>query len=398
MRRRELLTRGAALAGSAAVVGGLAAAQGASGPVPESVPDGERTLRFHGRHQAGIEIEPQAHQSLVALDLHAGTDADAVRRLLGLLTDDARRLTDGRGPLADLEPELAATPARLTVTFGFGAGLVAAVRGRAAVPDWLGPLPHFAQIDRLQDRWSGGDLLLQIAADDPTTVAHAMHLLVRDTRAFADVRWAQTGFRNAAGSLRPGTTMRNLFGQVDGTANVAPGSPDFAEVVWRGGDDGGDDWLTGGTTMVVRRIAMHLDTWEKVDRGSRVFAIGRRLTNGAPLTGRHEHDEPDLTATDARGFTVIAPHAHLRRARTDDPTQRIVRRAYNYDLGPTEPDAVGLVFAALQADLEHQFLPLQQRLAEADLLNEWTTPIGSAVFAVPGGIAAGEIVGQRLFA
>ena len=49
--------------------------------------------------------------------------------MLRLLTDDARRLTQGRPALADTEPELADCPARLTVTFGFGPGLFAAAEG-----------------------------------------------------------------------------------------------------------------------------------------------------------------------------------------------------------------------------------------------------------------------------
>ncbi|MGL1190088.1 Dyp-type peroxidase domain-containing protein, partial [Vibrio parahaemolyticus] len=70
---------------------------------------------FHGAHQAGIDTDAQAHVSLVALDLRGDTDRDALRRLMRLLTDDAVRLTRGQGALADTEPELAVSPARLTV-------------------------------------------------------------------------------------------------------------------------------------------------------------------------------------------------------------------------------------------------------------------------------------------
>ena len=46
-----------------------------------------------------------------------------------------------------------------------------------------------------------------------------------------------------------------------------------------------------------------------------------------------------------------------------------------------------------------QFLPVQRRLAEADLLNLWTTPVGSAVFAVlPRAPLPGEILGEALLA
>ena len=56
----------------------------------------------------------------------------------------------------------------------------------------------------------------------------------------------------------------------------------------------------------------------------------------------------------------------------------------------------GLLFAAFQADPVRQFVPMQQRLAAGDLLNFWTTPIGSAVFAILPGPAEGEILGQAL--
>src|SRR5699024_8059855 len=111
-------------------------------------------------------------------------------------------------------------------------------------------------------------------------LAHAHRMLRKDARAFTTVRWVQAGFRTAHGTAAPGTTMRNLFGQVDGTVNPAPGSPEQARAVLRS-----DGWLEGGTTLVVRRIAMNLDTWDEVDRPGRDASVGRRMSDGAPLTG-----------------------------------------------------------------------------------------------------------------
>ena len=37
------------------------------------------------------------------------------------------------------------------------------------------------------------------------------------------------------------------------------------------------------------------------------------------------------------------------------------------------------------------------RLAQADALNTWTRPIGSAVFAIPPGVHDGQFLGQGLF-
>jgi hypothetical protein len=90
--------------------------------------------------------------------------------------------------------------------------------------------------------------------------------------------------------------------------------------------------------MVVRRIHMNLDKWDKLDRSGREQSVGRTLSNGAPLTGTQEHDEPDFEAKTSIGFPVIPEFSHMRRARPDDTTQRIFRRAYNYDERPAGSD------------------------------------------------------------
>lgn len=365
----------------------------ASGAV---VLNGTRTHPFHGPRQAGVDTAVPSHAVYLGLDLHPETDRGGLARMMRILTDDAARLTQGEPALADSEPELAVVPAGLTITFGFGAGLVVRAGGESRRPAWLAPLPAFT-VDRLEDAWSHGDLLIHIAADDPVTVAHAGRMLLKDTRSFADLAWSQQGFRRAHGSEPHGVTMRNLFGQVDGTVNPVPGSDDFDEVVWI---DDRSSWLHNGTSMVLRRIRMNLDTWDRLDRSGREQSVGRYLSNGAPLTGRREHDEPDLDATTALGFPVIADFAHVRRARSDDPGERIFRRGYNYDLAPANGSISdsGLIFVSYQRDVTRQFTPIQQRLDDLDLLNEWTTPIGSAVFAIPPGCAEGGFIGEGLLA
>ncbi len=353
-------------------------------------------IPFHGEHQAGVDMVPQAHESIVALTLRPGVGRDEIERLLRVLSDDAARLTRGEHALADSEPELALVPAALTITFGFGPALVDLVDPTAR-PAWLAPLPAFG-VDRLEPRWTGGDLLLQIAADDPVTIAHAQRMLLKDARRTTSLAWVQRGFRRAYGSEVPGTTQRNLMGQVDGTVNPMPGSEDFADVVWRGAT-ANPAWLDGGTGMVVRRIAMLLDTWDRLDRAGREQAIGRRLDTGAPLTGTAERDDPDFAATTPIGFPVIPEFSHLRRARSDDPSQRIFRRAYNFDDAPQggELSASGLLFTSFQHDVDAQFTPIQRRIDELDLLNQWIVPIGSAVVAIPPGCAEGGFVGETLF-
>ena len=399
--RRTVLLSGLAGAGIAAgmavatVAGARSGPQppaGAQSPVPDPAIEAARPGGFRGAHQAGIVEVPPAHASVIALDLLPGADASSVRRLLTIWTDDIERLMAGRGTLTDQEPELAAVTAALTVTVGVGRTVVDLVG--APAPPWLAPLPALP-IDRLDHRWCGGDLVLQICATSPTTVAHAQRRLLAGVADLTRVRWVQRGFREPHEG--PGLPMRNLLGQVDGTVQPDVAGID-ADLLWAGDD--APAWLRGGTCLVVRRIAMDLQAWDRADRLSRENAIGRRLDTGAPVTGTRLDDPPDLEALDELGFHRIDDNAHLRRAHASAPHERFLRRPYSYD-DPPEGDATsssGLVFIAYQADPVRQFLPVQQRLAEADLLNLWTTPVGSAVFAVLPGAAPGQILGQDLLA
>ncbi|WP_137723434.1 Dyp-type peroxidase [Prescottella subtropica] len=381
--------------GAAAAVGGAGLGLGAgvltgrpaqAGPVPATVP-------FRGDHQAGIETPPPAHTTFVGLDLRPGIDRAALVRLMRVWTDDAARLTAGRGALADTEPDLAVVPARLTVTVGFGPGLfrVAGLDGRR--PSWCTPLPPF-EIDRLEPRWSDGDLLLQIGSDDPVTIAHTLRVLLKASRGTATVRWTQRGFRRARGSEAAGTTMRNLMGQVDGTINPEAGTDDFDRVVWNDGTE--QPWLAGGTSIVIRRIHLDLDGWDELDTPVRDEVMGRRQSTGAPLTGESEFDAPDFEAVNAGGLPIIPEFSHVARARPMASDERFLRRGYNYD---EHPDAAGisdsgLIFVTYQADVTRQYLPVQQRLADGDMFNRWSIPVGSAVFAIPPGCRDGEYLGQ----
>lgn len=394
--RRRLLQGGAVALGGAGVgwtaasaiepeaAGGATNAPVVSQPLP-----GNRIEPFHGAHQAGIATMAQAHLALVGIDLAPGVGRDDLARMMRLLSDDAARLTRGAPPLADNEPELADLPARLTVTFGFGPR----VMNHLLDGDGLAPLPAFGT-DALQEHWGQTDVAVQICADDPTTSAHARRMLLKDSAAFGTVRWIQHGFRNASQMTPVSQTPRNLMGQVDGTVNPAEADPDFASLIWSNRAD-----LNGGTFMVVRRIRMHLDTWDEVDRTSREAVIGRNLDNGAPLSGTREDDTADFGATDSLGLPVIDPVSHMALATAQTAGERMLRRPYNYTVpDPDQPggEDSGLIFLAYVADVDAQFNAVQRRLASSDRLNQWITHIGSAVYALPPGAAEGEFVGQHL--
>lgn len=409
--RRAVLTGTAGLGMGAAATWGATqlAGQKSAEPAASETPLWNARVAFYGRRQAGIDTPAPAYGRFIAVDLNGSLDRNAVKRLLKILTQDAAKLCAGSAPVTDQEPELATVAANLTVTFGFGERIFEIVAPEKK-PSWLKPLPAFDKIDRLEDRWNDGDLLLQLCADDQMTLAHAQRVLLKDVRSFGRIRWVQDGFREAYGSMKQGQTMRNLFGQVDGTVNPTSADSTMDDYVW-GTAEGLEPWADGGTSIIIRRIYMNLDTWDQADTPAREDAIGRKLSNGAPLTGSQEHDVPDLSATNDLGFTTIAPYAHIRRAAAQQPHERILRRGYNYDLpvsdasGQAEHGEVsggisnaGLIFAAYQADPLKQFVPIQTRLAELDMLNTWTVPIGSAVFAIPPGCSEGGFIGENLFA
>lgn len=386
LNRRRLLGGGAVAAGAAGIgwgAGVLAHREDAPRPAIEP---------FYGTHQSGIATDPQSQAAFVAFDLKPGVAKEDLVGILKIWTADVARLTQGRPALADTEPELAQRPARLTVTVGFGPKVFTVSGLDHRRPSWLRPLPPFA-IDRLESTWSDGDLLLQVCSDEATTVSHAIRVLCRSVSSLVTVRWVQRGFRNA----EPGRTPRNLMGQVDGTVNITPGT-DFDRLVW---DDGTTQpWLAGGTSCVLRRIAMTLDTWDEIDQEGRELTVGRAVANGAPLTGSKEVDEPDFAAVDENGIPIIPPSSHIARAHHTHDGERFLRRGYNYDDAPA-PGQIsnsGLLFAAYQRDVDAQFLPVQQRLAEFDALNVWTTPVGSSVFVIPPGVPSpGGYLGQTLF-
>ncbi|WP_257158343.1 Dyp-type peroxidase [Corynebacterium cystitidis] len=361
----------------------------------------EATVEFDGPHQAGISTPPQANLNLLAFNVKEGVDRADLTRLMRLWTEDARALCSGETPLGSLEQEMVQIPANLTITCGFGPRVFDIAGLNDEKPDWLEPLPEFSR-DKLDEKWGQSDLVLQICSDDPTMASHAMRHMVRAGMDYVETGWLQQGFLHADGSMPDSSTPRNLFGQVDGTVNPRT-DEEFAEQVWV---DEGEDFEIGGTSMIVRRINMNLDTWEMLDRVSREESMGRKLANGAPLTGEDEFDDPDFDATDQYGLPVIDRNSHIARstAPADHPEQRIKRRPYNYDIQPDPASGqlsnAGLIFICFQKDPVTQYIPIQQRLDEADRLNEWISHIGSAVYWIPPGVSVDgdrdEFWAQRL--
>ncbi|NLZ57325.1 MAG: Dyp-type peroxidase, partial [Corynebacterium sp.] len=339
----------------------------------------------------GIATPQQASLNLVAFTVRPGVDRDGIIRLMRLWTEDARALCHGQTPLGSLEPEMAVSPSNLTITCGFGSRLFDIAGIVDQRPEWLHPIPAFDR-DQLDDRWGEADLVLQVCSDDPMTLSHATRHMIRAGVDYVSTRWFQSGFLNANGAREKDATPRNLFGQKDGTVNPRT-EEEIQEAAWI---DEGPVWAQQGTAMVVRRIAMNLDTWEILDRTSREVSVGRTLDTGAPLTGTDEFDEPDYSATDSYGLPIIDPVSHMARSKPAEghPEQVILRRVYAYDLEPDptseELSNSGMVFICFQKNPDLQFTPIQKRLDEGDRLNQWITHIGSAVFFIPPGTDPGD--------
>lgn len=245
--------------------------------------------------------------------------------------------------------------------------------------------------DKLQDRWVGGDLLVWVQADDETSVAHASRRMTIDARPFAQPRWTQRGFWRGVDPEGNPVTGRNLFGQVDGSRN--PLAEELGQALWST-----DGWLANGTQLVVRRIEMDLDEWDALIRDRQEESVGRNLSDGAPITGGTERDDIDLAAKED-GLPVVALDAHARRAHpSENRGRRMLRRAVNYaHVDDAGTETAGLLFTALQSSIAEQFIPVQQTLDASDALNEWTTAIGSAVFALPPGFSAENHLAAGLF-
>lgn len=387
--RRLFLASGAGLA-----VGAVAATLAGPNLSNSNTKDAlSRSHDFYGVHQNGIDLEAQTFATLLTFNLNAQVTKDDVLRWMTVVTDDAARLTSGRPVLADSQPELAMGPAGLTVTVGFGPGLFSKLNLQDKKPESLQDLPSFS-MDRLRPEFTGGDVLIQLAANDPLVISHASRQIQKNAASFATVKWLQHGFTGAKDPNLANPQPRNFMGQIEGTGNPKLGSEDFKKTVWV---EQGPSWLAGGTLAVVRRIKMELSTWDQLGRVAKEEVIGRSLGTGAPLGANGSSDQVNLL--DSGQDASIPQDAHVRGAVAKEPGERIFRRAFNFE---TDPDATGfqergLIWIAYQADIDKQFLPIQRRLERLDALNRWTTPIGSAVFAIPRGALEGEVIGQELF-
>ncbi|AWB94332.1 deferrochelatase/peroxidase EfeB [Agromyces badenianii] len=372
---------------------------------------------YFGAHQAGIVTPAQDRLHFAAFDVADALDREGLIGLLTEWTDAAARLSQGLevaeggavggsdySPPTDTGEALGLPASGLTITFGFGPGLFTDESGAdrfglsARRPAMLEPLPRF-QGDALVPEMSGGDLCIQACADDPQVAVHAIRNLSRIAFGRASLRWSQLGFGRTSSTSTTQATPRNLFGFKDGTANVkAEETAIVDDHVWVHASDE-PAWLAGGSYLVARRIRMIIENWDRVQLGEQEMLVGRSKGEGAPLSGGTEFTEPDFDKTGATDAPLIDADAHVRLAHpTSNGGARMLRRGYNFVDGNDSLGRLdaGLFFLSFQRSPQ-QFIDVQTSLAR-DGLNEYLKHVGSAIFAVPGGVAEGEFVGQALFA
>ena len=390
MDRREFLKK--------AGIGGAGLALGLSGASAffankeqgsKNIADGQEEISFYGKHQAGITTPMQKNIYFVVLDLRT-TDKNELIQLFKDWTDYSQKLVNGELvkkdgsnallPPSDTGETVGLNPYRLTLTFGVSASFLTKLGLEKKRPKLFRDLPAFPK-EQLREQYTGGDIVIQACADDEQVAFHAVRNLIRKGRNKVTMKWSQSGFAAIGDRME---TPRNLFGFKDRTANVTT-EKDFDKVVWADSQD----WMKNGSFMAVRRIIMHLETWDRTNLQEQENTFGRYKESGAPFGKKNEFDEVDLS--------LLPVDSHVRLAKEVDLP--ILRRSYSYSDGidpKTGQFDAGLLFIAFQKDPD-RFVKIQTNLGADDKMNEYVTHIGSGLFACFGGVKEGGYIGQDLF-
>lgn len=354
-------------------------------------------IPLYGANQAGIVTPQQTYMYLASFRIVASDR----KQLIQLLKDWTRfsDLSTSGGtmrtgdnpqlPPSDTGETFDLPASRLTATFGFGPSLFG-VGGTdrfglaGKLPKHLRDIPRMPK-DNLDAALSGGDVVVQVCADDQQVAFHAVRNFIRLSTGIASLNWLSEGFISG----REGTTPRNLFGFKDGTANALHQTPQgYDDVVWAADDE--PEWFRGGTYMAYRKIRMLLEVWDRSSLADQQDTFGRYKESGAGYGKQGEFDAVDPAQ--------MPETAHVRLAKE---TKRMIhRRGYSYTDG-VDPRTgnvnAGLLFVSFQRDPEEQFLPMLKLMQSKDKLNEYTLHIGSGMFACPGGLREGEYIGEKLF-
>lgn len=305
----------------------------------------------------------------------------------------------GGAPAGDTGIALDAGPSSLTVTFGFGRTFFDRTGLVARRPAGLDPLPAFSA-DALDPRRSEGDLWVQIGADDALVAFHALRALQKDAGDAARVRWQMNGFNRSAGATAKPMTARNLMGQVDGTGNPKVTDPDFDRRIFvPAGATGAEEWMAA---WLVRGGAPDPDAARRLGEApARPAGEGDRApeVRRGPADRRYgDHGAGPGQARPGRvdghpGQRALPDLRPRTERRSGDAAQAVLlprRHRSGRDAGRRSP------LRLLAGGSAEGFVPVQRKLDRGDALSVFIRHEASGLFAVPGGPAEGEYVGQRL--
>ena len=359
--------------------------------------EANQAIPFYGKRQSGITTPIQRQVYFAVLDL-ATEDLETIRGIFKSWTTYIARMMQGELveayksntmlPPTDTGEAVGMGTERLTITVGVSPSFLEKLNLTGKKLPELEELPKFAR-DQLQEDFTGGDICIQACAEDAQVAFHAVRNLLRKGREHLTLKWSQTGY---AAITSQGSTPRNLFGFKDGTANVTS-QDDFDRVIWCDQDN----WMKNGTYLIVRRVQMHLETWDRTSLKEQENTFGRHRDSGAPLGAVDEFDPVDLELKDDKGNLVIPEDCHVRLAK--EVGEEIYRRAFSYANGidpRTGQFDAGLLFISFQKDPQ-QFIKVQKNLGTKDKLNEYITHVGSGLFAILPGVEEGGYLGQSLF-
>ena len=244
-------------------------------------------------------------------------------------------------------------------------------------------LPPFAGDDNIDPTRLGGDVMLSAHSSDPTVLTAVLADLTAMLPG-ARPRWEQLIFRGNG----EGTKARNPLGFMDGIV-VPRGDAELEKSVWIGSGA-----LTGATVCVIRRLRIDTARFRAQTVEAREAIIGRRLGDGAPLSGGGPDDQVNLTAKTPEGEYLVPARSHSRGAHPSFTGSGLMfRRSYSFE---NEAEA-GLVFISFQSELR-TFTVTQQRLDEVDDLMKYVTPTASGTFLMLPGFSTRAPLGSSLFA
>ena len=350
---------------------------------------------FDGAHQAALLSEPTAATVFVAFDVTASSQRE-LRELLRTITARMQALHRGGlpaylGPASPpddnglLGPRL---PERqVAFLLGFGSTLFDGRFGLAGKrPAKLTTMPTFPN-DDLRPALCGGDLSIQICADDVDTVVHALRDLTKHTRGGMQSRWRDRRLQEPAATDRDAAQPARFQGRHreprdrrcrrDEPARLARKRRRRARLDARGHVPGrARD--PDARRVLGSRLAQRAGDDDRPPPRDRCAPRCRPRVRQARLPGgpaRKDHPA----------------HAHIRLAnpRTAGADHsRILRRGWNYDAGTDTNGNLdqGLLFTCYQQDIERQFAAVQRRLVDEPLV-DYVSPIGGGYFFCPPGLA-----------